>query len=370
MSSSDTVLVIDDEEAMLDSCSQALEKSGYSVEIAESGENGLRIAERLVPDLVLVDLKMPGISGMDVLKRIKEIDPTIVTVVITGYGTVDSAVEAMKRDAYDFLTKPFTPNELRRVVAKGIEKRKLQIETSALREEKERLRESFVTIVSHQLRSPLATVRQYLEVVLSGAIGKTTDEIQQMLQRSAIRIDELMDMVNDWLNMARIDAGKLTESFELVDLVEVLKRCVDSHKQTADEKNVQISFSSSGSLPKVEGDAESLFEAFSNLIDNAIKYNRPNGKVSVDTKNKAHRLVVTVSDTGFGIDEDSLPFIFDDFYRAKNKYTREITGTGLGLPITKKIIEAHSGEIQVDSKLGEGTVFTVSFPIETLHFPG
>jgi len=133
MSEPGTVLVIDDEESMLDSCKQALVKSGYRVELAKSGEEGLKKVEEVKPDLALIDLKMPGISGMDVLLKMKELDPTIAKVVITGYATVDSAVEAMKREAFDFLTKPFTPDELRSAVSRGIEKHKLQIKLSAVR---------------------------------------------------------------------------------------------------------------------------------------------------------------------------------------------------------------------------------------------
>jgi len=361
MSSNNTILVIDDEESMLDSCKQALEKKGYHVELANSGEEGLKKAKEVEPDLILIDLKMPGTNGMDLLLKIQEIDPSIVNVVITGYATIDSAVEAMKRGAYDFLPKPFTPNELRIIVARGLEKRKLQIEAEELRKEKEKLRESFVTIVTHQLRSPLVTVRQYLEVILGGMAGEMSNDINEMLQRSATRIDELLDMVNDWLNMARIETGKLADNFEPIDLCEILIKCIGSYKKLADKKELLVNINCPAEIPKIEGDKESLFEAFSNLIDNAIKYNRPNGKILVNVKKDDSHLVVTIADTGLGIDKESLPFIFDEFYRAKNKDTREITGTGLGLSITKKIVEAHSGKINVESKLGEGTVFTVSF---------
>ena len=137
------ILIIDDEEVILDSCSQILEGSGHSVTTTSNGDQGLKLLEEIKPDLVLLDLKMPGISGMEVLEKIISFDPTIVTVIITGYATVDSAVEAMKKGAYDFLPKPFTPDEFRMVIRRGLERRKLILEAISLRKEKEILRENF-----------------------------------------------------------------------------------------------------------------------------------------------------------------------------------------------------------------------------------
>src|SRR3990172_6515279 len=149
------VLIIDDEEVVLDSCSQILENDDYQIATAMDGSLGLKLVEEYQPDLVFVDLKMPGISGFEVLEKIRETDQTIVTIVITGYATVSSAVEAMKSGAYDFLPKPFTPDEFRLITKRGAEKRRLVLETIALRKEKELLREHFAAIVSHELKTPL-----------------------------------------------------------------------------------------------------------------------------------------------------------------------------------------------------------------------
>ena len=163
-----TILVIDDEEAIRDSCSQVLSKDGYATETAENGQIGLRKIREVKPDLVLIDLKMPGMSGMELLEEIGRIDPDIVSIVITGYATIESAVEAMKLNAYDFLPKPFTPDQLRIVIERGLERRRLTAESARLRREKEMMRENFITLVSHQLRSPLASVKQYFGVIQEG----------------------------------------------------------------------------------------------------------------------------------------------------------------------------------------------------------
>ena len=148
------ILVVDDEESMRDACSKILKKDGFLADTAKDGSAGLEKIEKNKPDLVLVDLKMPGISGMEVLEKIKEIDPNIISVVITGYSTVESAVEAMKKGAYDFLPKPFSPEELRIIIRRGLERRKLILETESLRKEKKLIEENFITMVTHQPSLP------------------------------------------------------------------------------------------------------------------------------------------------------------------------------------------------------------------------
>ena len=193
------ILIIDDEEVVLDSCTMILEEGNYQVNTAENGELGLKFASEIHPDLIFVDLKMPGISGFEVIERIREIDPTAVIVVITGYATVSSAVEAMQKGAYDFLPKPFTPDEFRLITSRGLEKRSLLLETMALRREKEALREQFAAIVSHELRSPLGAIQQNL-FALSLELADTLNEEQRnRLDRMKVRIDDLLKIINTWL---------------------------------------------------------------------------------------------------------------------------------------------------------------------------
>ena len=159
------ILVVDDEEIVLDSCTEILRGEGYQLATAADGERGLALVKEFRPDIVVVDLKMPGLSGFDVLARLKESDPTIVTIVITGYATVSSAVEAMKHGAYDFLPKPFTPEEFRLIIRRAVEKRSLTFEAMALRRERDLLREHFAAIVSHELKAPLAAIQQNIFVL-------------------------------------------------------------------------------------------------------------------------------------------------------------------------------------------------------------
>lgn len=356
------ILVIDDEDIICESCSEVLTKEGYEVEVAKDGPSGLQKVRELGPDLVLVDLKMPGMSGMEVLEKIKEIDQSIVTVVISGYATIESAVEAVKRGAYDFIPKPFTPGELRLIIKRGFEMRRLALESAGLREEKEKMKRNFITMVSHELKSPLVAVQQYFEVILGGMAGEVTKEQREIVVRMSERIKSLLLLINKWLNMARIEAGKLVEKFESLDLGPLIRETVESVQPLAKEKNVALEMAIPDGLPRIRGDEETMREVFTNLLVNGIRYNRDNGLVKIEATEEDTHLVVRVSDTGVGISKEDLPFIFDEFFRVKSKATDEIAGSGLGLSIVQRVVEAHSGYIKATSELSKGTTFSVYLP--------
>jgi two-component system sensor histidine kinase/response regulator len=357
-----TILIIDDEEAMRDSCSQVLNKDGYVTETAEDGHSGLRKTKEVKPDLVLIDLKMPGMGGMELLERIGQIDPDIISIVITGYATIESAVEAMKLNAYDFLPKPFTPDQLRIVIGRGLEKRRLAAESAHLRREKEMMRENFITLVSHQLRSPLASVKQYFGVIREGFAGDVTNKQKEIIRKADDYIDSLLKLINDWLDVSRVEAGRIRDKSEPVSLAAVLTEAAEALKPQAQAKRVILELNLADNIPQLIGDPNCLKEAFLNLISNAIIYNREGGTVTVTAKEQDDDLVVDVSDTGIGISKENLPFIFDEFFRVKSKETQHISGTGLGLPIAEKIIEAHHGCVKVASEPAKGTTFSILLP--------
>jgi signal transduction histidine kinase len=356
------VLVIDDEESMRDSCSQILAKDGFHTETAEDGSKGLDKIKEIKPYLVLVDLKMPGISGMEVLEKIREIDPNIISVVITGYATVESAVEAMKIGAYDFLPKPFSPDQLRIIIRRGVEKRRLILETEILRQEKKLMEENFITMVSHQLRSPLVAIMQYYEVILGGMAGDVPEKQKEIIQKSKARLESLLNLIIDWLDVARLDSGQIVDNLKPISAKKIITKVIENLQPLTQEENISLEFGSGCKNDLVQGDAETLEQVFSNLITNAILYNRPKGKVTVSIGKDADYIAVKVKDTGIGIAKEHLPFLFDQFFRIKRGESQKIKGTGLGLTIAKKIVDAHGGFFQVSSELGKGSIFTVLLP--------
>jgi signal transduction histidine kinase len=356
------VLIIDDEEAIRDSCTQILLKSGFRAETAEDGAAGLEKIKELGPDLVLVDLKMPGISGFEVLERLKAIDPNVIPIVITGYATVDSAVEAMKRGAYDFLPKPFSPEELRIIIRRAHERRRLILEAEALRIEKKLLEENFITMVSHQLRSPLVAVQQYFEVILAGIMGPIDGHLKEMILKARNRLDGLLSLINDWLDLARINKGQIVDKFKPLDIQKVLEKLVEFMRPLAEEFGVTLELNRVPRSVLVLGDEQTLEQVFTNLISNAIKYNKPQGCIRISLKEDAESVSVAVEDTGIGIAKEHVPFIFDQFYQVHRGEGEKMKGTGLGLSIVQKIVEAHNGTIGVTSEPGLGSTFTVRLP--------
>lgn len=356
------ILVIDDEEAMRDSCAQILLRDHFRVETAAEGTSGLRLAGELKPDLVIVDLKMPGISGFEVLEGLRQIDPLMVAVVITGYATVESAVEAMKKGAYDFLPKPFAPEELRIIIRRGLERRRLALEAESLRREKKLLEENIITMVSHQLRSPLVAIQQYFEVILSGRVGGLEETQKNMITRARERLDRLLGLINDWLDLARINRGQLVEKFKPFDLRKSLEKLVEFMKPHARDSGVTVELLPFPAPVEVLGDEATLEQVFANLLSNAVQYTRPGGEVRVEIRDSPEAVAVAVRDTGIGIAKEHLPFIFDQFFRVSRSESQKAKGTGLGLSIAKKIVEAHGGTIEVESEPGKGSVFTVLVP--------
>ena len=493
------ILVIDDEQIMREGCSRILSKDGWGVITAENGKQGLdHIQARPEEiDVILLDLMMPGMSGMEVLDHIRTIDSNLLVIVITGYATVESAVEAMKKGAYDFIPKPFTPDQLRIVVRRALEKRSLQKETEFLRRERERslrdiateksklktiincmgdgvlvcdqegyivlsnpaasrmlkasetsllgkilsqcnldselsktideslkvkdlsytsvsqelsmgesaeiflrahtapvrddLRETigsvtvlqdishlkeldkmkseFIAMVTHELRAPLAAVEQQLTVILNKMAGEVTAKQEQLLSRAKERTRGLLTLIKDLLDLSKIEAGKMVQYKEALTLQEVIQKVVDLMRTEAENKKIDLQFSSPSQNPIIHADRTSMEGIFTNLISNAIKYTPEGGKVWITLGEEGEFVKATVSDTGIGIKKEDLSRIFDKFYRVKTVETRQIIGTGLGLSIVKSIVDAHLGSISVESEEGGGTTFTVLLPKESTTAP-
>jgi len=354
------LLVIDDDDIIHRSCRKILSKENLSIEAAYDGSSGLAKLKEIGPDIVLIDLKMPGIDGIEVLEKIRKFDEQIVPIVITGYATIDTAIAAMKRGAYDFINKPFTPEELLIAVKRGIEMRRLRLKAAQARQEKEDLTRNFISIVSHEIRSPLATAQQNLGIVLSGRTGQLEGKHRELLARVDNQLTGLLNLVSDWQRIVNESSRKIVEHVEPIRIDEVVRASFADINRPADRRDVAVQMEFPIDLPRVSGNRERLKEAFSNLLDNSLKYNREEGKVTITARAVGAEVAVSITDTGIGIDAKHLPFIFDQFFRVDHVSG---SGAGLGLFITKKIIEAHSGRIEVQSEIGKGSSFIVYLPV-------
>jgi len=352
------ILIIDDEQVVLDSCAEILLDPTYHTATALDGRRGLELVDEYRPDLVLVDLKMPGLSGLEVLEEINRRDPAIVTVVITGYATVDSAIEAMKLGAYDFIPKPFTPDQLRVVARRSLEKRKLMLETIALRRDKEMLRENFAAIVSHEMKSPLSAVQQNLFVLSRQLSSVANDEQRRQLDRMKTRIGDLLKIVDTWLRSVSVDLSEIQNRFEVVPVADAIAKAFEAVEPHATRKDVSLIVEEHGE--DVYGDEVTLAEALTNIVGNAVKYSHDGGSVVVGVKQVDGTVRIDVVDNGIGIAEADRARIFDDFYRATTPGQER--GAGVGLAVSKRIIDVHRGSVSVEGEVGRGTTFIIHLP--------
>ena len=354
------VLVVDDEEWMRDACEQILRPEGLEVMTAADGQTGLEMARRHAPDLVLADLKMPGMDGIAYLQSVKAFDPEVAAIVITGYATLETAVEAMKAGAYDFLAKPFKPADLRAVVRRGLEHRAAALRASALLHGETPPAELHLAMLAHRFKAPLAVLRQCVGVVLEGYTGEISPRAKGMMEIVAQRADQMIQFVNDWLTLSRLEQGKGIQEPKAVDVLGTVKAAVERVKQDRRAEQLTIQCVVAGDPEPLLADRSALDELFSNLLDNAVRYTPPGGSVRVEVNAAADGATIVVRDTGPGISPEDLERIFEPFYRGQAQ--KSIPGTGLGLPIAKRIAEGHGGTLEVQTVLGEGAAFRVFLP--------
>ncbi len=485
------ILLVDDEKRFRETWHRLLTGRGYGVITAGNGQIALDILSKSRVDVIILDLKMPVMSGEEALEVINIEYPTIPVIIITGHGTVDSAVECMKKGAYDFIVKPFEVDQLLLAIQRAEGKKKLEqkakqtqdelirtlfnfntekkrlktiincladgvmvtnrnlevilhnpvlmrlleiseklenpfpvtkiitddslIETlkkilsegfpenelisqeiragkSVLRaisapslgpsrnvfwsvagtvtifeditafKQLDQMKTDFVNMVAHELRSPLVAIKQQNNVLLEGLCGPLGEKQLEFVSRGSNKIDGLLGLINDLLDVAKIEAGKYVQRRVPTDIGKIIEETVALMEPRATEKGIALTFSLKDLKP-VQADPKNIEEIFNNLISNAINYSPEGGNVTVTAQGLGEYMEIKVEDTGVGISPEELPKIFDKFYRVKHPKTRQVTGTGLGLAIVKGIVDAHQGTIGVESVVDKGTTFRILLPV-------
>ena len=228
--------------------------------------------------------------------------------------------------------------------------------------ELDEMKNDFVRMVSHELRAPLAAIKQQHTVILDGLAGELTSKQNELLCRAQAKIQGLLDLINDLLDVAKMEAGLGQLEHIPLQLNKVLTEVVEFMRARAEDQKVKLSLEVPADLPLVLADRRSMEEVFTNLVSNAINYSPDGGEVTVSGVSHGEYLEVRVQDTGIGIEAEELPKIFDKFYRIKHPRTRQVIGTGLGLSLVKGLVEAHRGTVEAESEVGRGTVFRVLLP--------
>ena len=373
------ILLVDDEAGMREGCRRVLAPRGYKVDSAADVTSALELIRQADYDLVLVDVMMPDGNGIDLIQPIHDRDPDTICIIITGYATVEMAVEAVKQGAYDFLSKPFTSDQLIFAVNQGLERRRLRLETQELDscrrraaeltqakaelERQEQTKSQFMLTVAHELRAPVAAIQSYLNLVLAGYISE--EDLRPTLSRAQVRLQELLDLIADLLELARLkQVGDLASGEESPQPVaDVLEQVRDLLWEQAQQKNQSFQVNILN-RPTLVASPNHLRQIWMNLISNAIKYTPQGGRVTVTLRADEHGLTGTVEDTGIGIAEADLSSLFSEFFRTSQAKASGEIGTGLGLAIVKQIVESYQGSIKVESRLGQGTLFTFTLPFE------
>lgn len=375
-----TVLVIDDNVTNLKIASENLKLERYEVLTARDGESGIERAKFGQPDLILLDVQMPpGIDGFETCRRLKTDDQTkaIPVIFTTVLNNVEDKLKGFAAGGVDYVPKPFQIEELLARVNTHVTiyrlQRELQIEIRERQIAEARTRQ-FVADASHELRSPLTVLGGYLDILLMGAKEDPvqTDRILNSMQNEVNRISRL---VVDLLTLTKLDTnGSNNLHLEEVRLADLLIRVQDNFKMVAGDRKINLELAPELSSLVISADGDQLYQVLSNLVDNALRYTAAGGCVTLalcDVENLpppvkalpgAHDtqwLALKVQDNGCGIEPEKLPFIFDRFYRADRSRTRRTGNAGLGLSISKSIVEAHGGVIMVESELKVGTTFTI-----------
>lgn len=363
------VLVVDDEPGIRSGVIRILknytigfpfmeEDFSFDMLEAETGEAALDIINNDGADIVLLDNKLPGIQGIEVLEKISKMKLDTAVMMITSYASLDIAVKATNFGAYNFVPKPFTPAELKSSIESISKHLYLKRMTRKMKKEGKQIRFQFLSVLSHELKSPLNAIEGYLKIMEDKQVGENIDDYMSMIDRSLQRVKGMRSLIGDMLDLTSLESGKKSRKLKKVDMNYLAKMAIDTIMPLAIQRNIKIIAEIDEELTIV-ADQDEMEIIFNNLLSNAVKYNRENGEVNFVVRQGNAGIEIIVSDTGIGISEEDMPKLFREFSRIKTSETRDISGSGLGLSITKKMVELYNGSIKVESKLGVGTTFRV-----------
>ena len=366
------VLVVDDEPGIRSGVSRILRNfhvtypfmdEDYTFEVIEAatGEEGIEIVDREKPDIMLLDNKLPGIQGVEVLEYVRKKNYDIVVAMITSYASLDIAVKAHSDGATDFIPKPFTPQELKSSIEQITKQQYLRRITHKLKVEGKKVRFQFLSVLSHELKAPLNAIEGYLRMMQERQMGDSIGEYASAIERSLQRISSMRNLIMDLLDFTKVSFEKQVEKIQEIDLKEMVSMAIVTVSPYAIHKDIHFE-NRIDKCEKIWADPNDFEIILNNLISNAVKYNRTGGKVIVSVDCNENEFRISVEDTGIGMSKEECEMIFEEFSRIKNDKTRNISGSGLGLSIVKKVVELYHGVINVDSVPDKGTTFTVIIP--------
>jgi len=380
------LLVVDDEESLRITTAAIFENEGYVVDTASSGDEAIDLMSKEDYDLVLTDLHMEGGDGLSVLNQIRRHAPLTISVVLTGFASVESAIAALQEGAYDYLVKPCDIESMKHTIRRGVEHRRLMLAEQKARADLQQLnldleqrieertaelkqlnveladanraKDVFLATLSHELRTPLTPVVGWIKLLRSGTLDeKSVAQALDAIERNAWLQSRLID---DLLDTSRIATGKLHFEPKPTDLNTAVRAAVDTVRASAGARNIELSMALWPSSLTVMGEPVRLQQIAWNLVSNAIKFTDPGGKVNITTQRDGSHALLTVVDTGVGIEPEFLPHVFDRFRQADGSTSRRHGGLGLGLAIADALTKMHGGCLAAKSDgVGKGATFSM-----------
>lgn len=369
------ILVIDDEPDFEDLILQIFRKKirdrAYEFVFAANGMEALEIlSEQQDFKLILCDINMPGMDGLTFLSKLQPMELPLKVIMVSAYGDMDNIRAAMNLGAFDFVNKPIELDDLRTTIDKSLREVQLMEQAKEAKELARRNEElklldqqknRFFTNISHEFRTPLTVIIGLSEQILKKTEQPVFKEASLIHQNGA----GLLRLVNQILDLRKLEAGKLRINIVQGDISHYLEKILDSFQALAKTKEINLTFTKNEDAILMDFDQNKLLSIFSNLLHNAIKYNRPGGQVSIQLEHQVadDKLQIRVQDTGVGIPAEELPYIFERFYQSGGARSRANEGSGIGLTYALELIKLFGGSINVESEPGIGSTFLVQLPI-------
>ncbi len=364
------ILVLDDEENMRETLSEFLGMSGYEVDVAPDGSSGIEQLGRQDYDLVLTDLKMPGMDGIALTEWMRETHPDVPVILMTGYATVDTTIRALRLGASDYVLKPFTLDEMQHAVSNCLERRRLQrrnTELTAMNDrllEIERIKDDLLATVSHEFRTPLTSMKGFLMLLDQFGLDNLRPDQAQAIDAIRVNVDRLDVMIGNLLMLVECQDGAYKPILEPVDIGGFLNEYIRTLEVARLGRNAGVEIDASVRGTRVLLDTVRFPLVLANLLDNAWKFAREatEPRVLIRLRREGDQVVLEIHDDGIGVAESLGDRIFDRFAQADMTSTREHSGAGLGLAVVRKLLSAHDGTVRLVPPVMGGTSVRVTLP--------
>jgi signal transduction histidine kinase len=355
-----TILIVDDEAIIRDLCARTLKD--YRILQAENGQEALRVLDHKTVDLILVDIMMPVMNGLDLLQKVKEQNPEQLVIVMTGYADKDIILRALKSHADDFIQKPINLLQLKTAIKKALETKALRTELGQLKR-LDRIKSDFLGLISHKLRTPTTSISLFIQNLANGTFDPEDPDFSTAVHAIREESEYLAYLIKDLLYYSDIILQDNAEKASREDLKEIATVVLAEKKASFKKKGLTLQNNLSGDWPVVVVDRRRIAFALNALFENAIKFTPSGGSVVLSGEVSEEEFTLTVADNGPGIPAEESVKIFEKFYQIDPQHTGQIRGFGLGLFYARQFIRDHGGSINIESVPGKGTTVTITLPL-------